>query len=51
VRIRATSSAKGERSQDDLIGLLLAQRAASEGPRWTRALEPDQVIVRRMWEE
>jgi len=49
-RIRATSSAKGERSQDDLIGLLLAQRAAS-GPRWTRALEPNQVILRRMWEE
>ena len=33
-------------SQDDLIGLLLAQRAASEGPRWTRTLEPNQVILR-----
>jgi hypothetical protein len=33
-------------SDDDLIRLLLAQRAASEGPRWTRALESDEVILR-----
>jgi hypothetical protein len=33
-------------SDDDLIRLLLTQRAASEGPRWTRALESDEVILR-----
>ena len=33
-------------SENDPIRLLLAQRAASEGPRWTRALEADEVILR-----
>jgi hypothetical protein len=33
-------------SQDNLISLKLAQRAASEGFRWARALEPNQVILR-----
>ena len=33
-------------SDDDLTGLLLAQRAASEGSCWTRALESDEIILR-----
>jgi hypothetical protein len=32
-------------------GFVLAQRAASEGPRWTRAVNPDFGAHPKVWSE